>query len=73
MGSSWFWIAASTAILAYCVAQAIRDFRAKRYGWAAAAAIAAILLLTMPIQTHAVKVDLPIADSPREEAPALGR
>ena len=64
MENSWFWLAASVALLAYCVAQAIRDFRAKHYGWAAAAAIAAILLLMMPMQTHAVKVDLPMASPP---------
>jgi hypothetical protein len=57
-------MAASTALFVYCVAQMIRDVRAKRYAWAAAAAIAAILLLMMPIQTHAMKVDLPMA-SPR--------
>lgn len=62
MESSWFWMAALTTVLVYCVAQAIRDFHAKRYGWAAAAAIAAALLLLMPMQTHAVKVDLPMSD-----------
>ncbi len=62
MENSWFWMAASTAVLVYCVAQAIRDFRAKHYAWAAAAAAAAALLLTMPVQTHAVKIDLPMSD-----------
>lgn len=63
MANSWFWTAASTAILAYCVAQAVRDFRARRYGWAAAAAASAALLLLMPVQTPAVKIDLPMSDA----------
>jgi hypothetical protein len=57
---SWFWIAALTAVTIYCIVQAVRDFRAKRYAWAAAAAISAALLTTMPIKSHAVKVGLPV-------------
>jgi len=59
---SWFWMGALSAVTVYCVAQAVRDFRAKRYLWAAAAALSAGVLLTMPVATHAVKVDLPIAN-----------
>ena len=61
MGNSWFWMAALTAVIVYCVAQAVRDLRAKRYAWAAAAVLSVALLLSMPVQTHAVKVDLPAA------------
>ncbi|HEY0623805.1 hypothetical protein [Sphingomonas sp.] len=64
MPNSWFWRAALTAVIVYCVAQAVRDLRAKRYAWAAAAVIAAALLLIMPVQTHAVKIDLPAASPP---------
>lgn len=57
---SWFWMAALGAVAIYCVVQAVRDFRAKRFAWAAAAAVSAALLLMMPVQTHAVKIELPI-------------
>lgn len=56
----WFSMIALLAVIIYCVVQAVRDVRAKRYGWAAAAALSALLLLTLPIPTHAVKVDLPM-------------
>lgn len=62
MENSWFTIAAITFVALYCVVQAVRDIRAKRYIWAAAAGISAALLLTMPVQTHAVKIDLPMAE-----------
>lgn len=64
MGSSWLWMAALTAVIVYCVVQVNRGFHAKRHGWAAAAALAivAALFLAMPVQTHVVKIDLPISD-----------
>lgn len=64
MQSSWFWMAALLAVTVYCLAQAIRDFRAKRYAWATAAACSSALLLTMPFPTHAVKIDLPAVSQP---------
>ena len=57
---NWFWMAALLGVVIYCVVQTVRDVRAKHYGWAAAAAISALVLATMPIQTHAVEVDLPV-------------
>lgn len=60
MHPSLFWIAALLAVVLYCIAQAVRDFRAKRYGWAIAAAASAAVLLTVPFPTHAVKIDLPM-------------
>jgi len=57
--SLWFWSFALVGVLIYCAAQAIRDFRRKRYIWAAAGAFAAATILCVPITTHAVKIDLP--------------
>lgn len=57
--TGWLWVAALFAVAAYCVVQTIRDIRAKRYAWAVAAAISAAVLLSMPIPTHSVVVDLP--------------
>lgn len=61
MGNSWFWMTALVAVTAYCVIQSIRDFRARRYLWGTAAAISAALLVMMPVQSHVVTVDLPLA------------
>jgi len=47
----------------FCAVRTIVDFRARRFGWAwSGVAVSALLLcgLVTPIQTHAVKVDLPI-------------
>ena len=53
----------STLILAFagifCLVRAIVDLRARRYWWGAAAAVSAVGILTVPIPTHAVKIDLP--------------
>jgi hypothetical protein len=56
---SGFWMLALLAAALFCLAQAVRDFRAKHYGWAVAAAVAGTILLCMPVKTHAVKIDLP--------------
>ena len=43
----------------YCAAQAVRDFRKGNYALAAAGAVCVALLLLTPIQSHAIKLDLP--------------
>ncbi len=43
----------------YCLARSIADLRQRRYGWAVAGAIAALVLFSMPIPSHAIKIDLP--------------
>src|SRR5437868_6936371 len=57
----WVLMLVPVAIGIYCAAQAVRDFRAKRYGWAAAGAISALVLFagSIPAQTHAVKLEMP--------------
>jgi hypothetical protein len=47
----------------YCMVQCVRDFRRRAYAMAAAGAACALLLLLIPIETQAVKFDLP-ASSP---------
>ena len=56
---SWLWVAALFAVASYCIIQAVRDIREKRYAWAVAAVISAAVLLSMPIPTHSMVVDLP--------------
>lgn len=49
------------AALLFCVAHAVFDLRARRWGWAAAGIVCAVMLLLVPVQTHAVNIDLPAA------------
>lgn len=62
----WIWILMPYVIGIYCSAQAVGDFRAKRYGWAVAGALFAVVLFVsgFPVQTHAVKVEMPPAVGP---------
>lgn len=61
IGSTGFWTVATMAVTAYCALQTVRDVRAKQYRWAAAAAVAALLLAAMPTKTNAVTIDLAVA------------
>ena len=54
------WSLGLLAVAIYCISQAIRDYRRGNYAMAVAGAAGAALVLLMPIQTHAVKVDLPV-------------
>lgn len=53
----WPW--ALLLVAAYCLAQTVRDFRARRYAWAVAGIACLALLLLTPLSSHAVKFDLP--------------
>lgn len=53
------WMLALAAAGFYCLARGIVDLRARRYGWAVAGLASAAILLTVPIPSHAVKIDLP--------------
>lgn len=53
------WIVAGLFATVYCVARAVRDLRQKEYAWAALGLASAVILVSIPVQTHAVKVTLP--------------
>jgi len=60
----WTLLLLSLAALAaaiYCITKAVIDLRAGRYVWGSIGLISAAVFLTTPIQTHSVKVDLPVA------------
>lgn len=57
------WNIAALAAAIYCIAKAVIDLRARRYGWGIVGLLSAAVFLLTPIQTHAVKVDLPVARS----------
>ncbi len=48
-------------VAVYCVVQTVRDYRRGAYVMAAAGAACALLLVLLPIESHAVKIDLPRA------------
>lgn len=62
-----FWIpVALLGIVVYMICQAVRDYRRGDYAWAAFGATCMmflVALLLLPIQTHAVKLDMPIQES----------
>ncbi|WP_353468561.1 hypothetical protein [Sphingomonas faeni] len=47
----------------YCITKAVIDLRAGRYVSGSIGLRSAVVFLMTPIQTHAVKVDLPVAGS----------
>ncbi|HEX6741077.1 MAG TPA: hypothetical protein VF079_04700 [Sphingomicrobium sp.] len=57
------WTIMSLGVAAFCVARAIDDLRRRRYAWAALGFVAAAAILLTPVQTHAVKLDLPMPAS----------
>ena len=57
----FLWNIAALAAGIYCVTKAVMDLRLRRYTWGAVGLASAAVFLLTPIQTHSVKVDLPVA------------
>jgi len=55
------WSLASLVAAVYCLVKAVIDIRDGRRLWGVIGLVSAVVFLTTPIQTHAVKVDLPAA------------
>ncbi len=55
----WNWAAVAASI--YCIVRGIVDLRQKHFAWGGSRRCYAAVFLLMPIQTHAVKIDLPVA------------
>lgn len=55
------WTLAALVATIYCIAKAVIDLRAGKYAWSALGFASAVVLATMPVQTHSVTVDLPAA------------
>ncbi len=56
------WSVAALGATVYCIARAVVDFRQRMYVWSALGIASAAVFVLTPIQTHAVKVDLPVFD-----------
>jgi len=57
------WSFAALGAGIYCIIRGVGDIRQKRYAWGALALVSAAIFLLMPLQTHAVRVDLPVPAS----------
>ncbi|RIA45723.1 hypothetical protein DFR49_0248 [Hephaestia caeni] len=57
-----WWSAACAIAAIYCVVRGIVDLRRKHYSWGVVGLASGAVLLLTPVQTHAVKIDLPIAN-----------
>ncbi|OAN58404.1 hypothetical protein [Sphingomonas sp. TDK1] len=59
MWTFFLWNIGALAAAIYCIVKAVIDLRARRYGWGVVGLLSAVVFLMTPIQTHAVKIDLP--------------
>ena len=55
-----FYLLLPLLAVVYCIARAIVDVRRRQYWWAAAGFLTALAICLIPIQTHAVKITLPV-------------
>ena len=55
------WVGLAVAI--FCIVRGIVDLRDQRYIWGIVGIVAGLALLLIPIQTRAVKMDIPPASS----------
>lgn len=53
------WTVAVFAVAAYCIVRGIIDLRERRYAWAAISILCGALLLLTPINSRAIKLDIP--------------
>ena len=60
-GNILLWSGAAFGAALYCLVRGAQDIRAKRYVGGALGIVSALVFLMTPIQTHAIKVDLPAA------------
>jgi hypothetical protein len=54
------WVLAGLAVALYCIARGVVDLRQRRFVWGALGIVSGLVLMTTPIQSHAVKYDLPV-------------
>jgi len=55
------WNIAALIAAIYCLIKAVLDLRSRRYAWGIVGLASAAVFLLTPVQTRAVKFDLPIA------------
>ena len=55
------WSVAALVACVYCIVRGIVDLRQGKYAWGFAGIASAIVIVTVPLPTQVVKVDLPAA------------
>jgi len=58
--SDWQFVALVATVSAFCIVRGIADLRARRFVWGGLGVVIGLAVLCTPVQTHAVKVDLPV-------------
>jgi len=53
------WSLIAFAAATYCLVRGIVDLRQGKYIWGTLGVLSAVVLMLTPLQTHAVKIDLP--------------
>lgn len=61
MTTALWWSLAAIGACIYCIARSVIDFRQRNYIWGTLGLMSGLLLLLVPMPTHAVKVELPQA------------
>ncbi len=57
------WLLTPVLVGIYCVIQAVRDYRRGNHVLAAIGAACVVLLLTLPIESNVIKLDLPAPEA----------
>ena len=63
MATIWLagqWLLIPVFVSVYCMIQMVRDLRRRNYLFAALGAVCVLLLWLVPIESNAIKLDLPV-------------
>ncbi|MBB4609132.1 hypothetical protein [Sphingomonas yabuuchiae] len=63
------WMIAAVGASVFCLVRGVLDCRRGHYVWGVLGIASGLILAFMPIQTHAVKVDLPVEGQGPTPAP----
>ncbi len=58
--SEWQFVGLVAVVGVFCLVRGLVDLRARRYAWGAIGVVIGVTVLCMPVQTHAIKIDLPV-------------
>ncbi len=58
--SDWQFVGLVAVVGVFCLVRGLADLRARRYVWGGIGVVIGLAVLCVPVQTHAVKVDLPV-------------
>lgn len=59
----FLWNFAALGAGIFCIARSVVDLRGRKYAWGILGLASAVIFLLTPLQTHVVKIDLPVSSS----------